>query len=107
MELHARAHHPGRSGDPHLLLAPYNSANYANESRKLVRYYPNTSHASAWMYLERVPLVVYAPGRVAPADVTDRVTLADITPTIAGSIGLDGWPADRAGRSLIEPTPDA
>ena len=33
MELVRRAYHPGRSGDLQLLLAPYNSANYANESR--------------------------------------------------------------------------
>ena len=107
MELVGRAYHPGRSGDLQLLLAPYNSANYANESQKLIRYYPNTSHASVWMYLERVPLVVYAPGRVAAADNTDRVTLADIAPTVAGYIGLDDWPADRAGRPLIAPASDA
>jgi Type I phosphodiesterase / nucleotide pyrophosphatase len=107
MELVRRAYHPGRSGDLQLLLAPYNSANYANESQKLIRYYPNTSHASVWMYLERVPLLVYAPGRVTAADNTDRVTLADITPTVAGYIGLDDWPADRAGRPLITPPSDA
>lgn len=100
MELVRRAYHPGRSGDLQLLLAPYNSSNYANESVKLVRFYPNTSHASVWMYLERVPLVVHAPGRVAPSDSTERVTLADIAPTIAQQIGLEGWPNDRAGTTL-------
>ena len=100
MELVRRAYHPGRSGDLQLLLAPYNSANYANESRDLVRFYPNTSHASVWMYLERVPLVVYAPGRVAPSDNTERVTLADIAPTIAEQIGSEAWPTDRAGTTL-------
>ncbi len=65
MELVRRAYHPGRSGELQLVLAPYNSANYAPESRDLVTFYRATSHASVWMYLERVPLVVHAPGRVA------------------------------------------
>ena len=107
MELVRRAYHPGRSGDLQLLLAPYNSSNYANESRDLTRFYPNTSHASVWMYLERVPLVVYAPGRVAPSDSTDRVTLADIAPTIAQQIGFDAWPTDRAGTTLPSIQPAA
>lgn len=101
MELVRRQYHPGRSGDLQLLLAPYNSANYANESQKLIRYYPNTSHASVWMYLERVPLVIYAPGRLDPADSTERVTLADIAPTVAQVIDHPDWPSDRAGRSLV------
>ena len=62
MELVRRAYHPGRSGELQLVLAPYNSSNYAPESRDLVTFYRATSHASVWMYLERVPLVVHAPG---------------------------------------------
>ena len=54
MELVARAYHPGRSGDLQLLLAPFNSANYENESRSLLPRDPRTSHASVWMYLERI-----------------------------------------------------
>jgi hypothetical protein len=52
------------------------------------------------MYLERVPLVVVAPGLVSPSDSEERVTLADIAPTIAGLIGFDGLPSDREGRPL-------
>ncbi len=100
MELVRRAYHAGRSGDIQLLLAPYNSSNYANESTALVPHDPRTSHASTWMYLERVPLVVHAPGSIRASDNTTRVTLADIAPTIAELIGFDGWPADRAGVPL-------
>ena len=101
MELVQRAYHPGRSGDLQLLLAPFNSSNYANESQSLVLDDPRTSHASVWMYLERVPLLVHAPGRVAPSDSVDRVSLADIAPTIAQQmIGFDAWPTDREGVSL-------
>lgn len=100
MELVRRAYHPGRSGDLQLLLAPFNSSNYENESRSLVPLDPRTSHASVWMYLERVPLLVHAPGIVEPSDSTDRVTLADLAPTTARLMGFDGWPSDREGRPL-------
>ena len=46
MELVRRAYHPGRSGDLQLVVAPFNSANYAAESLSLVPQDPRTSHAS-------------------------------------------------------------
>jgi Type I phosphodiesterase / nucleotide pyrophosphatase len=94
MELVRRAYRPGRSGDLQLLLAPFNSSNYANESVSLVPQDPRTSHASVWMYLERIPMVVYGPGIVVPGDSTDRVTLADLAPTTAQLIGAESFPAD-------------
>lgn len=100
MELVRRAYHPGRSGDLQLLLSPGNSANYANESMSLVLQDPRTSHASPWMYLERVPLVVHAPGRVAPQDHAERVSLADLAPTTAALMGFADWPQEREGRML-------
>jgi hypothetical protein len=100
MELVARAYHPGRSGDLQLLVAPFNSANYPQESVSLVPNDPRTSHASVWMYLERVPLVVFGPG-IAAADSSERVSLADVAPTIAQLIGFDGFlELGREGRPL-------
>jgi hypothetical protein len=100
MELVARAYHPGRSGDLQLLVAPFNSANYAPESRSLVPRDPRTSHASVWMYLERVPLVVRAPG-IAASDSIERVSLADVAPTIAQLLGFDRFlELGREGRPL-------
>lgn len=100
MELVARAYHPDRSGDLQLLVAPFNSANYPQESVSLVRQDPRTSHASVWMYLERIPLVVYGAG-VAPSDSEDRVSLADVAPTIAELVGFDDFLAEgREGRPL-------
>ena len=90
MELVARAYHPGRSGDLQLLVAPFNSANYPQESRSLVPRDPRTSHASPWMYLERIPLVVYGPG-IGPSDSSERISLADVAPTIAELIGFDDF----------------
>ena len=100
MELVRRTFIPRRSGDLQLLLGPYNSSNYPQESLSLVPQDPRTSHASVWMYLERIPLVVHAPGRVSPSDSEQRVTLADLAPTTAQLIGYDGWPGDRDGTPL-------
>lgn len=108
MELVARAYHPERSGDLQLLVAPFNSANYAPESKSLVPRDPRTSHASVWMYLERVPLVVLGPG-IGPSDSTDRVSLADVAPTVAHLLGFEDFlDLGREGRSLPEiPRPAA
>lgn len=100
MELVARASHPGRSAELQLLLAPFNSANYAFESQSLHPRDPRTSHAAVWMYLERVPLIAYGPGVIEPGDSTERVSLADLAPTTANLIGYDAWPKDREGRAL-------
>jgi hypothetical protein len=100
MELVARAYHPDRSGDLQLLVAPFNSANYPQESRTLVPRDPRTSHASPWMYLERVPLVVYGSG-IGPSDSSERISLADVAPTIAELIGFDDFLAlGREGRPV-------
>jgi hypothetical protein len=93
LELIRRQFHPERSGDLQLVLAPYNSSNYANESRSLVKDDPRSSHASVWMYLERIPLFVYAPGIVEPSDHPERVTLADLAPTTAHLMGFDAFRA--------------
>jgi hypothetical protein len=100
MEIVRRSYHPGRSGDLQLLLAPFNSANYDFESLALAPHDPRTSHASTWMYLERVPLLVYAPGLVAAFDSVERVTLADLAPTAAKLMGFDAWPGERDGKPL-------
>jgi len=93
LELVLRDYHPGRSGDLQLVLTPGSTANYAQESMTLLHHDPRSSHALPWMYLERVPIVVYAPGIVEPLDNTDRVTLADLAPTAATLMGFDGFRA--------------
>jgi hypothetical protein len=105
MELVRRQYMAGRSGDIQLVLQPYNSSNYPNESLSLVPQDPRTSHAIMWMYLERIPLLVHAPGFVVAGDSAERVTLADLAPTTAKLIGHGAWPDDRAGRPLPLATP--
>ena len=101
MEMLLRTYRPGRAGEIQLLLAPYNSSNYPNESLSLLPRDPRTSHASVWMYLERVPLAVYAPGIVDPSVSDERVTLADVAPTIAHLVGFDDFLGlGREGRPL-------
>ena len=95
LELIRRAYHPGRSGDLQLVMAPGSTANYAQESRALLPRDPRSSHALVWNYLERVPIAVYAPGIVRPSDHVERVSLADLAPTIAHLMSFDGLhPAD-------------
>lgn len=88
LELVTRAYHPDRSGDLQLLVTPYSSSNYENESKSLVANDPRTSHAVVWMYGERVPIVLWSPGRIAPQDHDERVTLADLAPTTAAMMGF-------------------
>jgi hypothetical protein len=93
LELVTRAYHPERSGDLQLLVTPFSSSNYAQESLNLMPNDPRSSHAVVWMYGERVPIVVWAPGIVEPQDHDERVTLADLAPTAARLIGFDAFGA--------------
>jgi Type I phosphodiesterase / nucleotide pyrophosphatase len=89
LELVTRAYHPERSGDLQLLVTPFSSSNYAQESLSLVPNDPRSSHAVVWMYGERIPIVVWSPGRIEPQDHEERVTLADLAPTAAKLMGFD------------------
>jgi len=93
LELVTRMYHPERSGDLQLLVTPYSTSNYKEESLALLPNDPRSSHAVVWMYGQRVPIVVWAPGLVEPIDSTDRVTLADLAPSTAKLMGFDEYRA--------------
>ncbi len=93
LELILRTLRPGRSGDLQLVLTPGSTSNYAGESKTLLRRDPRSSHALPWLYLERVPIVIWNGSALRPADHTDRVTLADLAPTTAAMIGFDDYEA--------------
>jgi type I phosphodiesterase/nucleotide pyrophosphatase len=98
LDLVLRTYRPGRSGDLQLVLTPGSTANYAGESKTLLHRDPRSSHALPWLYLERVPIVIWT-GEAAPSDHAERVTLADLAPTIASMIGFDDFHAPD-GRAL-------
>ena len=84
-----RGHYPGRSED--ITFVPY-EPNYLGS-------FSVTSHSGPWDYLQRVPLVLYGPNRVAPiGQVADEATLADVYPTV------EKWTAvpleQRTGKTL-------
>ncbi|HET7236683.1 MAG TPA: alkaline phosphatase family protein [Actinomycetota bacterium] len=93
LELVTRAYHPERSGDLQLLVTPYSTSNYEQESLALLPRDPRTSHAVVWMYGQRVPIVVWSPTRVEPSDSDERVTLADLAPSTARLMGFDEFDA--------------
>jgi len=93
LELVTRSYNAGRLGDLQLLVTPYSSSNYAQESLSLAPNDPRSSHAVTWMYGERVPIVVWSPGRIEPQDHVERVTLADLASTTARLIGFDEFRA--------------
>ncbi|MDP9226791.1 MAG: alkaline phosphatase family protein [Actinomycetota bacterium] len=85
-----RGHYPEHSGELQLVVAPFSSSNYPQESTSLVHRDPRTSHAAIWPYLERVPVVVHAPGILKnTGTMDDRVTLADLAPTASNLMGFD------------------
>ena len=99
LELVTRSYNAERMGDVQLLVTPFSSSNYPQESRSLEPNDPRSSHAVPWMYGERVPIVVWSPGRIEAQDHTERVTLADLAPTTAALIGFDEFRA-ADGRAL-------
>ena len=61
-----------------------------------------TTHSGPWRFLQRVPLLFYGPGYIAPRgdlELERETTLADVAPTLAELIGLD-FPTDRPGRPI-------
>ena len=92
LELTQRGYFPEHSG--HISILPRKPAYMATAET-------GWSHSGPWPYLQRIPLVFYAPGLVpATGDVERPVTLADVAPTLAtllrGSFRTDD------GRSLPE-----
>lgn len=92
---------PRRSGDVQLVPA---EPNYLYGERLAGAL----SHSGPWDYLQRVPLLLYGPGHVAPAGrVAGAATLADVAPTLAAHLGSSFEGPD--GRALADalPIPDA
>lgn len=66
------------------------------------------SHAGPWDHVQRVPLLVYGPGRIPAVGRVDRpVTVADVAPTLArlAGVGFDAPDGDALGEALGGATP--
>ena len=105
MEHVVRGHVEGRSGELMLVPKPNNFLIGEWDLTTLGTDTPtlSTSHPNPWNYLTRVPIVLYGPGYLEERGVTDgrEVDIADIAPTYAGILGLDGIEFD--GEPLIDP----
>ncbi|MFN2490472.1 MAG: alkaline phosphatase family protein [Actinomycetota bacterium] len=87
----ARGHVEGRSED--LTLVP-RAPNYSGT-------FDVVSHSGPWDYLQKIPLVLYGPGRIASGEHPSRpVGLKDVYPSV-GSLLRARLP-ERAGRPLSE-----
>ena len=105
LELVRRGYHSGRRATSAAARAD-NTSNYAQESRALLHNDPRSSHASVWMYLERIPLVVHAPGLVEPSGLAGARDARRPRPNDGGadrastaSTHRDGTPAPRVART--------
>lgn len=85
--------HPRRSGDVMLALKPY----YLFGDPK---YPTGTAHGSPYSYDSHVPLILAGPG-IKPGTYFDRVSPADIAPTLAALLGVEMPPVVQ-GRVLKE-----
>ncbi|HEV3471929.1 MAG TPA: alkaline phosphatase family protein [Actinomycetota bacterium] len=62
------------------------------------------THSGPWDYLQRVPLVLYGPGRIAEGvEVDDPATLADVAPTFAHLLGQEMLGEGRVLLDVAEP----
>ena len=102
MELVRRAYRPGTPGDLQLLLAPFNSRTTPTSRWRWNRRTLCTSHASVWMYLERIPLVVDGPGLVVVVRPhrTALHRLADLLPRPHSDPASESLPTGRPQRAL-------
>ena len=99
----ARLPRRSASGDVQLVLAPGNSANYEAESLRLRPRDPTRATRRSGCTSSGCRWSCTRPGIVGRGDSEERVSLADIAPTMAELIGFEAWPADREGSALPLP----
>jgi Type I phosphodiesterase / nucleotide pyrophosphatase len=91
LERIVRGHHPVRSED--VTIVP--------REPNFVGSFDLTSHSGPWDYLQRVPLIVYGPNRVAArGEIDTPATMRDIYPTVGRLLDVDL--EQRGGRVLDE-----
>ncbi len=103
MQLLARGHVPGRSGEVMLVPKPHTFmlGEWDLTTLGTAAPVPGSSHPNPWSYLVHVPIVLYGPGYIRPrAQLDEDVDIADLAPTYARLVGMDDFEAD--GRPLVD-----
>ena len=98
-----RGHYPGRSAEVYLIPKPhhYFAGDVDLKSLGTANPWTATAHPAPWNYTARVPLIFYGPGMIDEgAEIYDRVDIADVAPTYAEVLGVDGLEAE--GETLPE-----
>lgn len=97
MRLVAHGNYPERTGEILLVPTPNFYLGPGTNLTSIDTDDPNlfTSHPNPWDYLTRIPIMVYGPGFVDPgASSNDDVDLADLAPTYARLLGMEGFRAE-------------
>src|SRR5687768_10352024 len=108
MENLQHGHIPGRSGEVMLVPKPHSYIIGEWDLTTLTSGTPTltNSHPNPWDYIAQVPLILYGPPYVAEGEqVRRKVDIADIAPTYAALLGMDGLDAD--GEVLTEAVADS
>ncbi|MDQ4095107.1 MAG: alkaline phosphatase family protein [Actinomycetota bacterium] len=92
-----RGHVPGRSAEVYLVPQPhfYLAGDVDLTTLGTDEPWTSNAHPSPWNYTARVPLIFYGPG-YAPEGrkITNQVDIADVAPTYAEILGVEGLEAD-------------
>ena len=106
MESIKRGHVPGRSAEVFLVPKPhhYLAGDWDLTTLGTDTPWMSTAHPSPWAYTARVPMIFYGPGYAPAGEKSyEEVTIADVAPTYAEVLGVEGL--DATGRPLPEITP--
>lgn len=95
VEMFARSHFPGRSGQ--IMVVPRENFIVVQRADPVVQF----MHGSPWPYDTRIPLLFYGPTYVRPGKYSLSTRQQDVMPTVARVLGLP-LPATVTGRALAD-----
>jgi hypothetical protein len=98
----ARGHHPATSTDIAFVPEPGSTVvRWSGEGLGTDAADPRTTHPTPWGYHQRVPIVLHAPGRIAPGWSEDPADITAIPRTLGALVGIQFG----SGRTLVDPRP--
>ena len=105
-----RGYHPATSTDVAFVPKPYNVVvRWSGRGLGTDAADPRTTHPTPWGYHQRVPIVLYGPGRIDPVRDRNSVDVTAIPRTLGAMIGasFDGGPVLLDPEELAGPSPRA